>query len=178
MKKILSLYQRFRHIFVLAFIAICMFAGWYACTSDNAPDKNKTQDTTKKTIKPKNDSLNKKVGIEISGKDFQHGDPKDPKDTKDYNLIVYKLTNNTDKNIRQVEADIVISDLSGNEVKKVKIAYIEGIPANGSKEYRALYNYNAFNEKDAAMKSMDIKSIKFDSNVLRIEYHDGTVEGN
>jgi hypothetical protein len=168
MKKIYFLYHKSCHLFVLIFIIIALLSSCADRTSDT--NKNITQDSSKNTLKPKNDSLNKKVSIEITGKDFQHGDPKDTNDIKDYNVIIYKLTNNTDNSLRQVEADVVINDLSGNEVKKVKINYIEGIPAHSGKEYRALYNFNAFNEKDAALKSMDLKSIKFDSNILNIGY--------
>ncbi len=161
---------------ILSGIIILLFSGLYGCKSDNTSDNKNSLDTTKAIIKPKSDSLNKKIGIEITGKDFQHGDPKDPTDVKDYNVIIYKLTNNTPKNLRQIDADVTITDLSGNTIKDVKIAFIEGISAGGSKEYRGLYHFNAFNEKDAAFKSQQLKNLMFVTNIMRIEYQDGTTE--
>ena len=53
---------------------------------------------------------------------------------------------------------------------------IEGIPAKGSKEYKGLYNFNAFNEKDVLLKTVDMKNLKFNISVVRIGYRDGTNE--
>ena len=163
------------YFYILTLLFICTISGLYGCNSNNDSNNNKTQDSSK-TVKPKNDVLNEKVTIEVKNKASQHGDPKDPKDARDYNAITYKLTNNTDKDIRQVEADVMIEDLAGDEIKPVSISYIEGIPAKGNIEYKGLYNYNAFNEKDVLLFSTDIKSLKFNSNIVRIGYRDGSID--
>lgn len=175
MKKIHSIFTAQKHIFVLAFILTCMVTGWYACSTnkDNKLKNGKDTESSKDSTKPKNDSLNSKVKIEIINKEFQNSSTADP---KDYNVIVYKLTNNTGKNMKEIEADATIYDLSGNEIKKLKITELEAIPANTSKEYKALYSYNAFSEKDVNLKNTDLNSIRFDSNVLLILYEDGTKE--
>ena len=156
-------------------IIILVFLLFNGCKQETSDNKN-TVDTTKKSTKTKINNLKGKVNIEITGKDFQHGDPKDPADAKDYNVIVYKMTNNTGKEIRQVEADVSINDLASKEIKKVSISYIEGIPVKDSREYKGLYNFNAFNDKDAALKSTDLKNIKYDIDLVSITYRDGTVE--
>jgi len=174
MKKIHSIFMGQKHIYVIAFILTCMVTGWYACsTKDNKLKNSKDTELSKDSTKPKNDSLNAKVRIEIISKEFQNSSAADP---KDYNIIVYKLTNNSNKNMKEIEADAMIYDLSGNEIKKLKITELEVVPANTSKEYRALYSYNAFSDKDVNLKNTDLKSIKFDSNVLLIMYEDGTKE--
>jgi len=175
MKKIYFLYRKFHHIFVLMYIIICMIIGWYACTSDsdNKVKDTKSVDSLKNQTTPKNDSLNSKIGIDIIGKEFQSSSAADP---KDYVVIIYKLINNTNKSVRAVEADVIIYDASGNEVKKLKITDNELMDAGAEKQYKALYNYNAFSDKDVALKNVELKNIKFKSNVLKITYQDGTTE--
>jgi hypothetical protein len=153
-----------------------MILGWYACTSDEKPE-DKSKENKKDSVLPKNDTLNAKIGIEIINKDFQTGDPADPKDIKEYNVMVYNLTNNTNKNIRGIEADVMINNkINGNEVKKVKVYYEGNIPAGGTVGYKALYPYNKFSDKDIALKNVDLKDIKYDSSVLIIMYTDGVKE--
>jgi hypothetical protein len=118
-------------------------------------------------------TANSKLKIEIINKEFQNSSSADP---KEYNVVLYKLTNNTSKNMKEIEADVVIYDLSGKEIKKLKISELEVIPANASKEYKALYGYNAFSDKDAALKNTEMKNIKFESNIIKIIYQDGTKE--
>jgi hypothetical protein len=173
-QKINSAYHKHRHLFVLVIIFGCMILGWYACSSDRSTDSDKK--TGKDSMKLKKDSLDSKVGIEITGKEFQNGDPADPKDTRDHNVIVYKLTNNTDKNIKEIEADVVLNDNVGNEIKKVKITFSGMILKGTSKDYRALYYCNQFSDADMRLKTLDIKDLKFDSNVTMIIYEDGTKE--
>lgn len=151
-----------------------MILGWFACTSDEKQqDKSKEN---KDSVLLKNDTLNTKVGIEIINKAFQSGDPADPKDIKDYNVVVYKLSNKTPKNIRGIEADVMINNVNGNEVKKVKVYYEGNIPPGETIEYKALYAYNKFSDKDIALKNVDLKDIKYDTAVLIIMYTDGTKE--
>jgi hypothetical protein len=173
-KKINLEYNKYKHLFVLVFIFGCMILGWYACSSDRSTDSDKKN--SKDSTKLKKDSLDSKVGIEITGKEFQTGDPADPKDTRDHNVIVYKLTNNTDKNIKEIEADVVLNDNTGNEVKKVKITFSGLIPKGTGKEYKASYNCNQFSDVDIRLKTLDIKDLKFDSIVTMITYEDGTKE--
>src|SRR5438128_233705 len=128
--------RKYRHVFVLIFIFFCMVIGWYACSSDG--DKKTGENKTgSDSLKFKKDSLDRKIGIEMLRKEFQNADSKD---NRDYNVIVYRLTNNTDKNIKEIEADVLLNDASGNEVKKVKITFNDKLPAKGNKEYKALYN--------------------------------------
>src|ERR1700681_3423353 len=101
MKQIIQKLHKDGHIFIINCILVCTLLGFYGCKPDNTSDNNKPQDSVKTKVKPKNDSLSRKIGIEITGKEFQHGDPKDPNDKKDYNAIIYKMTNKTDKDIRQ-----------------------------------------------------------------------------
>src|SRR5437867_2839267 len=89
-------------LMLVAFISL--ISGLTGCKPETNPDINKkiTQDSITSKVKPKNEILNQKVTVEITGKDIQNGDPKDPKDIKDHLLVTYKLTNNTDKNIKQL----------------------------------------------------------------------------
>ncbi len=149
-----------------------MIFGWYACSSDKSTDTDKK--ISKDSTKMKKDSIDSKIGIEITGKEFQNGDPTDPKDTKDHNVIIYKLSNNTGKNIKEIEADVVLNDITGNEIKKVKITFNGVIPKGTSKDYRALYNCNQFSDVDMRLKAIDTKDLRFDSNITMIAYDDGT----
>ena len=177
MKKINHFFLKAQSLVLLAFF-FSSLSYWVGCKPETNPDINKkiTQDSITSKVKPKNEILNQKATVEITNKEIQNGDPKDPKDIKDHLLVTYKLTNNTDKNIKQLDADIILNDLAGNELKKLKISYIEGIPAMGYKEYKGLHNFNVFNEKDALLKSLDLKSIKYDVNITGITYQDGTTE--
>jgi len=161
-------------VFILTSSFIVILTGLNACKSDN-DNQSVTKDSTK-TGKIKNEDINKRVTIEITGKELQHGDPKIPSDTRDYIALTCKITNNASKEIKQVEADMMINDLAGNELKKVTISYLGSIPVKGNIEYRGLYSYNAFNEKEVMLKSVDAKSIKIDVNIVRIGYRDGTFE--
>jgi hypothetical protein len=149
---------------------ICIFfIGLAGCGSDkNKPVENKQTGTFQK------DSLDAKVSIEIASKEFQTASASDP---KEYVVIVYRLMNNTNKTIKGLDADVQINDESGNEIKKVKIMEAEQMVPGADKQYKALYSYNAFSDKDVKLKSIDLKNIKFDSKVLTIIYEDGTIDG-
>lgn len=147
-----------------------IFVTIYGCSSN---DKNKSTDNKNDSLKSttQTDSLDMKIGINIAGKEFQTASASDP---KEYVVIIYKLINNTKKRVKVVEADVIIRDAAGNEIKKVKIMDNEPISAGIEKEYKALYNYNAFSDKDVALKNVELKDIKFESDVLTIIYDDGS----
>lgn len=171
MKKIFLSFKSF----IPVSLSILIIAGMNGCKPGSDSNTDLKKDSTK-TGSIRNEDINKRITIEIKSKDFQHGDPKVPSDDKDYQVINYGLTNNTNKNIKQVEADILINDLAGNLIKKVSFSFVNGVPANGKVEYKCLYNFNAFNEKEVMLKSVDVKSLKIDVSVVRIGYSDGTVE--
>jgi hypothetical protein len=48
--------------------------------------------------------------------------------------------------------------------------------AGAEKEYKVLYSFNAYSDKDVELKDIDLKSMKFQSKVTMIVYEDGTKE--
>ena len=160
--------------FISLYIMLSMILGLNGCKTE---DKNKLAEDKKtdtlSNLKTEKDSLDIKVGIDITGKEFQPASASDP---KNYVVIIYKLMNNTNKKIKGVEADVMIFDLNGDEIKKLKIFDNELMAAGAEKKYRGLYSFNAFSDKDVKLKDIDLKNMKFESKVMMIIYEDGSKE--
>jgi len=170
-KKVMNLnFIKNQTVFPIILVALVLYLT--GCKQQVKPQQETGKDSTR-TKAPQNDTLNAKLKIEIINKEFQSSTASDP---KDYNVVTYKLTNNTAKNMKEIDADVVISDLSGNVIKKIKINELDVIAAGDSRDYKALYSCNAFSNKDMALKNMELKNIKFESTVLSITYQDGTKE--
>ena len=159
------------HIFIFALIVCFIVLGFAGCAQDSNKKTTENKKTGSDSVKTKKDSIDLKVGIEVLRKEFQSGTDKDP---KDYNVIVYKLTNNTAKEIREIEADVMINDTSGSEVKKVKITFVDKFPSNANTEYTALYNCNQFADPDMRFKGLELKDLRFETSVITITYKDGS----
>lgn len=158
---------------ILLFFVSGMLLYFTGCAQDSDKKTVDSKTTGKDSTKPKPDSIDSRIGIEIVKKDFQSADAKD---TKDYNVIVYKLTNKTGKIVKEIAADLTLNDESGNEIRKVKIAFIEPIQPGASKENRALYYCNQFADADMRLKSIDMKNIKYDAYIRSLTYDDGSKE--
>ena len=157
-------------IFILALVIFSFLLGFGGCAQNT--DKKTTDKTSgSDTVKIKKDSIDNKVGIEILRKEFKTGDDKD---SKDYNVFVYKLTNNTAKEIKEIEADVMLTDAAGNEIKKVKIAFVDKIPSKVAANYTALYYCNQFADPDMRLKATELKDLKYETSVVNIVYNDGT----
>ena len=141
------------------------------CAQDSNKKSSENKNTGSDSVKSKKDSIDSKLGIEVLRKEFQSSSDKDP---KDYNVIVYKLTNNTSREIKEIEADVMINDASGNEIKKVKITFVDKLPSKSNAEYTALYYCNQFSDPDMRLKSMELKDLKFETSILAITYNDGS----
>jgi hypothetical protein len=48
--------------------------------------------------------------------------------------------------------------------------------AGAEREFKGLYSFNAFSDKDIKLKDTELKDMKFDSKVTTIIYEDGTKE--
>lgn len=167
---IIPSFKNFCTICMLIFITgiiVLVFSGCAQDSDKKTSDKKPGSDS----VTTKKDSIDNKIGIEIVSKEFKPGNDKD---TKDYNVVVYKLTNNTAKEIKEIEADVLINDASGSEVKKVKITFVDKLPSKASANYTALYNCNQFADPDMRLKTAEMKDLRFETSVLNIVYNDGT----
>lgn len=166
----MNLHKKKPGILVLIVFLMIILNG---CKTQDKLQQKEGRDSSGTIKSPQSDSLNAKVKIEIISKEFQTSTAADP---KGYIVIIYKLTNNTNKKIKEVEADVIIYDEHKNEIKKVKIIDNELMDAGLEKEYKGLYSFNAFSDKDAGLKNLEFKNMKFESKVLMIVYEDGTKE--
>jgi hypothetical protein len=128
-------------------------------------------EASKNEEKPKaSNDLTKKVGFEITKKGFSSAD------FSNRITFTFQLTNNTDKNMEGVEGTVSMNDIFGNAIQEVHLSYDEGIKAGETKLYSAGVDYNQFMEKDIKLRGTELSKLKYDWQVSKIVYADGSVE--
>lgn len=128
-------------------------------------------EAAKNEEKPKaSNDLTKKVGFEITKKGFSSSDFSSTID------FTFQLTNNTPKDMGGVEGIISLNDIFGNPIREVHLSYDEGIKAGETKLYSASIDYNKFMDAHIKLRSTDLSKLKYDWQVSKIVYADGSTE--
>lgn len=128
---------------------------------DNVKEAKRAEDSN---------NLNKKVGFEITKKGFNSSG------FLDEITFTFELTNNTNKDIEGVQGSVIITDIFGNEIKGINLAYDDGIPAGESILYSGAVDYNQFIDNDNKLKQTELSKLKYTWSVEQIIYTDGSME--
>lgn len=119
--------------------------------------------------KPSND-LTKKVGLEVIKKGFSSSN------YDDSITFTFQLENKTGKDIEGVAGIITFKDIFDNEIQNISLTYDNGIKAGETKLYPASVDYNQFIDRDIKLRGTELEKLKYDWQVTKIVYTDGTVE--
>lgn len=128
-----------------------------------------TKSEEKEKPKASND-LTKKVSFEIIKKGFSSSN------YDDSITFTFQLKNNTEKDMEGVEGIITMMDIFGNTIQNISLSYDEGLKAGEVKLYSASVDYNQFMEKDMKLKGTELEKLKYDWQVTKIVYQDGSIE--
>lgn len=92
--------------------------------------------------------------------------------------LVYKIENMTDKEIKGVEGELVVKDLFGKKIITIGWDITgENIPANGSITQEGYgVEINQFMDVHMKLYNTNYDDLKFEYNVKKIVYADGTTE--
>ncbi len=131
---------------------------------------DKKPEETKKKEESSAGDLNKKIGFEVTKKDFMKNNYFAEQG------FIFKLTNNTDKDIEGIQGVVKFNDIFDNEIKSTKITYDEGLVVRESKLYKGTLSYNEFSDDDVKLKQTDLEKLKYTFEVDAIIYTDGTKE--
>jgi hypothetical protein len=130
-------------------------------------------ETSKDGEKPKiSNDLTKKVGFEIMKKGFS---------SANYSSSItftFQFTNNTDKDIEGVEGLVTFNDIFGNTIKEVNLSYDKGLKAGEIKLYSPVIDYNQFMDSDTKLKNTELSKLKYEWQINKIVYTDGSIETN
>ena len=92
----------------------------------------------------------------------------------DYFQIRIGIQNNTDKNIRGVRGSIVLSDIFGETIKRIRLSYDNGIKPNSAVTYRGTLDYNQFMSEDNKLRTTKFENIKYLWEPLTYIFADGS----
>lgn len=96
------------------------------------------------------------------------------KDYQTYFSMHIKFNNKTDRPIAGVKGELLFSDMFGELIKKIRVSYDQGVPANDTALFKGTVDYNQFMDADNKLRSVNKEKMKVEWVPGYYIFEDGT----
>jgi len=93
----------------------------------------------------------------------------------DYFAITVAIDNKTEKNLAGAKGTIVVSDMFGETIKRIGLAYDDGVKAGRTAVWRGSMDHNQFMAKDKKLAATKFENMRFTWEPETYLFEDGSV---